>query len=224
MSSSDWRPGSSPATTSGARAPRASRGRPGRPARSGRRTRSSRLRAESQHTNAARSRTALSSSRACVPVRAGGADERAGPQPLAAQHGVGRGRDRDDDVLQLRRHGGSRPARRRPRGRTPRAAPRSGSRRRLRSIAGSAARMHATWRARLLAAADHAERPRARTGEVLRGDRACRARAQLAEHVGLDHGPRLAALRRARPRTPRRRRSPRRSSRRRARASGRPPT
>ena len=60
-------------------------------------------------------------------VRARRADERARLQPLAAQHRVARGRDRDDHVAGGRRRGGSRPARRRPPCRTPPAAPRSGS-------------------------------------------------------------------------------------------------
>ena len=59
-----------------------------RPARSGRPTRCCDCSSESQQTNAARSRTTLSSSRAARVVRADGADERARPQPLAAQHRV----------------------------------------------------------------------------------------------------------------------------------------
>ena len=53
-----------------------------------------------------------------------------GAQPLAAQHRVARGRDRDDDVLRRPPRGGSRPARRRRARRTSRAAPGRGSRRR----------------------------------------------------------------------------------------------
>ena len=52
-------------------------------------------------------------------VRADRADERAGLQPLAAEHGILGGRDRDDDVLLGRRRDGSRPPRRRPSCRTP---------------------------------------------------------------------------------------------------------
>jgi hypothetical protein len=139
---------------------------------------------ESQQTNAARSRTALSSS------RARGAHERARPEPLAAQHRIARGRDRDDHVgvgglaVALGRLGADFLAElREPLGRP-------AVRDRLLD------RRHGLADARDLcpglgAAADHAQRPCARPGQVLRRHRARGARAELTQPVGLDHGKQL---------------------------------
>ena len=170
-------------------------------------------RSESQQTNDARSSTTLSSSRE-VPLFAPAAQTSApGLQPLAAQDGIARGRDRDDDVLRRRiavalgRLGAdplaerlqvrSRPAvgndaldrRAPPRGCTPPGSPpacRTRSRR--------------------------ASLPPPR--KVPRGDPACRSRAQPPEVVGLDDAPRApdGRLRTARRRRPPRRRTRHRSS------------
>ena len=206
MSSSRLRgPAARPRRPPGARAPRASRARRCSTGSIRSPDSSRACSSESQQTKAARSSTTLSSSRDVGVVRADRADERARPQPLAAQHRVARGRDRDDDVLRRPRRGGSRPARRRPR------LQNASSRFSVAAVGDDPLdprqrRADARdLRLGLPAAADHAERRRARPGEVLRRDPARRAGAQLAERVGLDHRDELrrVARRRARRRSAR---------------------
>ena len=127
---------------------------------------------------------------AAAVVGADGAHERALPQPLAAQHGIGRARDGDDDVALARI-----------------AMALAGlavvplaerAQRRL----GAAVRDDALdpghrganardLRLRLPAAADDAERRCTAPREVLGRDCARRAGSQLAELVGVDHGDEL---------------------------------
>ena len=78
-------------------------------------------------------------------VGADRADERAGPQPLAAQHRVARGRDGDDHVLRGRVAVRPPPPRRRSPCRTPSGARACGTRRRRARCPARAARMASTW-------------------------------------------------------------------------------
>ncbi len=178
-----------------ARAPRASRARRSRRARSGRPTRSAPARRvaadeggplEDDVVELPRARSFAPTAQTSAPVA----------QPLAAQHGIARGRDRDDDVLLGGLARATRPARRRLARRRPRAARACGSRRRR---ARSSARRPGCrdLRLGLPAAADHAERARARAG---RGTSPRRRSPR-----------RCAAGRACRPRSPRRARRSRAS-------------
>ena len=174
-----------------ARAPRASRGRRARRARRGRPPRSSPARA-SRSTRTTRARGRGCRARARYAVRADRADERAGLQPLAPQHRIARVGDRDDDVL-LRRV--AVPLRLLGAEALAKPAPVL-----VAAVGdhaldpGSAARMRLDLALGLPAAADHAERLRVGAREVLRGDRARRSGAPLAEPVGLDDREQLRAV------------------------------
>ena len=127
-------------------------------------------------------------------VRADRADERPGLQPLAAEHRVLRGRDRDDDVLlgrvamRLAGLGADFLAELLELLLGPAVGDDALDRR------ARASRMHATW---LSACQPQPMTPsvlRVGLGEVLRSDTARRSRAELAHLVGLDHRRQLGLL------------------------------
>ena len=119
-------------------------------------------------------------------VRAGGAHERAGAQPLAAQHRVLRRRDRDDDVLRggfLVALCGVRSDRVGECLTATGVAAVDDRRRDVRERRAD----RGDLRLGLVTAADHAEAHGAFLREVLRCHAARRAGAQPAELIGLDH-------------------------------------
>ena len=130
--------------------------------------------------------------RAARVVRADGADERAGAQPLAAQHRVLRRRHRDDDVL-LRRLAvrlGRLAAVLGAERREPLA--RCGSRRRRARSTGTAARMHAICDAACQPQPITPSARRARPSEVTRRDARTRRRSAAARACPPRSRPRAA--------------------------------
>ncbi len=126
-------------------------------------------------------------------VRADGADERAGTQPLAAQDGILRRRHGHDDValagvaVALARLGSVLLAERREPLLVAAVGDDALDARKRGADRGE-------LRLGLPAAADQPEAPRARAGEMLRGDAARRAGAELAELVRLDHRDELGRV------------------------------
>ena len=196
MSSSDWRPAISPATTSWSSCTSSQSSTPAlRPARRGRPTRACACSSESQQTKRARSSTALSSSRRVTTFAPAARDERA--RLRATRRGAPGSRELvivTTTSVRGRRRGGSRPARRRSARRTPRASRAFGSRRRRARSTGQRRADARDLRLRLVAAADDAERRAPLRREVPRRDAARRAGPQLPEPVGLDHRDELRRL------------------------------